>query len=139
MLPANGYLDASSAITSTMAPTLTATSGQPQNSNPPTPDMENPYREKSPANTPTPAKVSAPFVTAVSARVSFPAAVTGSEVSRIPIAEPSPLIIGWSIRRAGEHLAHCNVATISATRVQMHQSLQRLAPCAAVAAGATLT
>src|ERR1700730_18641768 len=55
MLPANGYLDASWAITSPMAPTLTATSGQPQNSNPPTPDMANPYREKSPANTPTPA------------------------------------------------------------------------------------
>ena len=42
MLPANGYLEASSAITSTMAPTLTATSGQPQNSDPPTPAMEKP-------------------------------------------------------------------------------------------------
>ena len=72
MLPANGYLEASSAMTSTIAPTLIATNGQPQNSTPPTLAMENPYKEKSPPNTPTPAKVSAPLVSAVSARVSFP-------------------------------------------------------------------
>src|SRR6266571_1238005 len=88
MLPANGYLDASSAITSTIAPTLIATSGQPQNSAPPTLDMANPYKEKRPAKTPTPAKVSAPLVSAVRTRVSFPAAVVngcGCEVSTAPI------------------------------------------------------
>src|SRR5487761_329531 len=86
MLPANGYLDASSAITSTIAPTLIATSGQPQNSAPPTPEIANPYSEKSPANSPTPAKVSAPLVSAVRARLSFPAAVAnGSVVSTVPI------------------------------------------------------
>ena len=42
MLPANGYLDASSAMTSTIAPTLIPTSGQAQNSEPPTAPMENP-------------------------------------------------------------------------------------------------
>ena len=89
MLPANGYLEASSAITSTMAPTLTATSGQPQNSDPPTPEIENPYRENSPANTPTPANVSAPLVSAVSARLSFPAA--GTDVSVV-----STLAICWT-------------------------------------------
>src|SRR6266702_2288389 len=73
MLPANGYLDASSAITSTIAPTLIATSGQPQNSTPPTRDMANPYNEKRPANTPTQAKVSAPLVSAVRTRLRFPA------------------------------------------------------------------
>ncbi len=86
MLPANGYFDASSAITRTIAPTLIATSGQPQNSTPPTLETANPYNEKSPANTPTPAKVSAPLVSAVSTRVSFPAAVVnGCEVSTAPI------------------------------------------------------
>ena len=88
MLPANGYLEASSAMTSTIAPTLIATSGQPQNSAPPTPAMENPYREKRPPKTPTPAKVSAPLVSAVSARLSLPAAAVdgcGSDVSTVPI------------------------------------------------------
>src|SRR5450631_3898249 len=92
MLPANGYLAASSAMTSTIAPTLIATSGQPKTSPPPTPATENPYKEKSPPNTPTPAKVSAPLVRAVSARVSLPAAAVdgcGSEVSQFPSAEPS--------------------------------------------------
>src|SRR5260370_8368769 len=91
MLPANGYFDASSAITKTIEPTLIATSGQPQNSTPPTLETANPYSEKRPANTPTPAKVSAPLVSAVSTRVSFPAAVVnGSAVSTAPIPSTFP-------------------------------------------------
>src|SRR6266699_6602535 len=88
MLPANGYLDASS------------------------------------AKTPTPAKVSAPLVSAVRTRVSFPAAVVngcGCEVSTAPIRVNRPFSqLGCPLAGSEGLLAHCNAASRGLTRPSRH-------------------